>query len=198
MIGLMDLGGLPYSELYPKAKSALDKALQMDDSLAEVYGIQGQFKHIAEWDWEGAEKAFQKSLELNPNLSNTYFGYSVFLISMDRRDDALAMMNKARSLDPLNVYTALGDKDEAFKWFEKSYQEHSGWSFFIKVDPMADPLRSALCSVFEKNGVGAMIGCQEMNSKAEWSETLDFLTTLPILFHKSAKNSIFEKRNEVS
>jgi len=40
------------------------------------------------------------------------------------------------------IYAALGDVDQAFKWLEKSYQEHSGWPFFIKVDPMADPLRS--------------------------------------------------------
>jgi tetratricopeptide (TPR) repeat protein len=250
--GLMDLGGLPFSELYPIAKSALDKALQLGDSRAEVYGIQGRFKLTAEWDWAGAEKAFRKSLELNPNVSDTYFDYASFLIAMDRGDEALAMIKKARSLDPLNaginndvgwinycvrrydeavreylhnldmypdfvmshrelgwvyakkgmfteavrsvqravelersgynlaqlalvyamsgqrdeafkileevqsvqqaeqlapyefalIYTALGDVDEAFKWLEKSYQEHSGWPFLIKVDPMADPLRS--------------------------------------------------------
>ncbi len=250
--GLMDIGGLPFSELYPIAKTALDKALQLGESQAEVYGILGRFKHIAEWDWAGAEKAFRKSLELNPNLSNTYFDYASFLISMGRGDEALAMIKKARSLDPLNaginndvgwinycvrrydeaireyhnnlemypdfvmshrelswvyakksmfteaiqsiqravelerssynlaqlaivyalagqkdetfkildeilseqdteqiaayefamIYAALGDVDQAFKWLEKSYQEHSGWPFFIKVDPMADPLRS--------------------------------------------------------
>ncbi|MFQ5866083.1 MAG: protein kinase, partial [bacterium] len=250
--GLMDVGGLPFSELYPKAKSALEKALQIDNTLAQVYGIQGRFKYIAEWDWASAEKAFRRSLQLNPNISDTYFDYASFLIAMDRGDEALAMINKARTLDPLNagtnndvgwinycvrrydeavreylhnldmypdfvmshrelgwvyakksmfneaiqsvqraveierssynlaqlalvyalagqkdetfkileellsvqqteqlspyefamIYAALGDIDEAFKWLEKSYQEHSGWPFFIKVEPMADPLRS--------------------------------------------------------
>jgi adenylate cyclase len=40
------------------------------------------------------------------------------------------------------VYTALGEFDKAFEWLEKSHEEHSGWPFFIKADPMAESLHS--------------------------------------------------------
>ena len=42
------------------------------------------------------------------------------------------------------IYAALGDKDKAFEWLEKSYEERSIGSAFasIKVDPIFDPLRS--------------------------------------------------------
>jgi TolB-like protein/DNA-binding winged helix-turn-helix (wHTH) protein/Flp pilus assembly protein TadD len=36
----------------------------------------------------------------------------------------------------------LGNKDDAFRWLNKAYQEHSVWMNWIKVDPALDPLRS--------------------------------------------------------
>lgn len=102
-LGLIDIGGLSYGETYPRAKSALDKALELNNALAEAYRVQGEFKSMAEWDWAGAEKAFRHSLELNPNLATTYHAYSIFLIAMDRREEARSMITKARTLDPLNA-----------------------------------------------------------------------------------------------
>ncbi len=40
------------------------------------------------------------------------------------------------------VYIGLGDKDQAFVWLEKAYQERSNFMAFLKVIPIADPLRS--------------------------------------------------------
>jgi hypothetical protein len=39
-------------------------------------------------------------------------------------------------------FTQLGEKDRAFEWLEKVYQEHSFWLPFLKVHPHLDPLRS--------------------------------------------------------
>lgn len=41
-----------------------------------------------------------------------------------------------------SVYAILGEKDEAFKWLERGYQEHDQWMYILKVDPTLDPLRS--------------------------------------------------------
>jgi len=38
-------------------------------------------------------------------------------------------------------YARLGEKDQAFEWLEKAYQEHEGGLIFLKVDQWADPLR---------------------------------------------------------
>ena len=46
------------------------------------------------------------------------------------------------SFDMAGAYTNLGDKDRAFRWLEKSYQEHSAWMAELKINPMNDPLRS--------------------------------------------------------
>jgi hypothetical protein len=46
------------------------------------------------------------------------------------------------SFDFAVAYSNLGDKDRAFQWLEKSYQEHSAWMAELKINPMNDPLRS--------------------------------------------------------
>jgi len=40
------------------------------------------------------------------------------------------------------IYTGLGDKEQAFVWLEKGYEERSAPLFYLKVDPIWDPLRS--------------------------------------------------------
>jgi len=40
------------------------------------------------------------------------------------------------------VYVALGDVEQAFKWLQKSYDEHDNWLAQLQVDPVMDPLRS--------------------------------------------------------
>jgi DNA-binding winged helix-turn-helix (wHTH) protein/TolB-like protein/tetratricopeptide (TPR) repeat protein len=40
------------------------------------------------------------------------------------------------------IYTALGERNRAFKWLERSYQDHSGLMVYLKVDPLLAPIRS--------------------------------------------------------
>ena len=40
------------------------------------------------------------------------------------------------------IYVGLDEKDEAFAWLEKAYQERSWWLVWIKMDPKVDSLRS--------------------------------------------------------
>ena len=58
---------------------------------------------------------------------------------------ALKEQSKSRYVAPYwiaMIDVALGENDEAFKWFEKAYQERSWWLMFTKMDPMLDPVRS--------------------------------------------------------
>ena len=40
------------------------------------------------------------------------------------------------------IHAGLGEKDQAFEWLEKAYEEHDQGLSFLKVDPTLDPLRS--------------------------------------------------------
>ena len=88
--------------LYEKAKATLEQALAIDDELGEAHTSLAWIKRIHEWDWPGSEREFKRALELNPNYYNAHMWYSFLLITLDRKDEALAEIEKARELAPLN------------------------------------------------------------------------------------------------
>ena len=69
----------PPKKVYPRAKEFADKALQLDDSLAESHTIMGYIQMVYEWDWAGAERSFKRALWLNPGHSNAHALYAGFL-----------------------------------------------------------------------------------------------------------------------
>jgi serine/threonine-protein kinase len=90
-------------EVYPKAKEHLSKALKIDNTLADAHEALGLIKWCYDWDWIGAEKEYQKAIELNPSSASAHAGYSDFLHSMGRIDEAIETMDKAIELDPISM-----------------------------------------------------------------------------------------------
>jgi TolB-like protein/DNA-binding winged helix-turn-helix (wHTH) protein/Tfp pilus assembly protein PilF len=99
------LGGYYFhsqDETIPKARVAVQKALQMED-LAEAHATLGLIAENYDWDWPGAEKEFRRAIELNPNYSTAHHWYGeAFLALTGRFDEALAEMKRAAELDPLS------------------------------------------------------------------------------------------------
>ena len=88
-------------DAFPKARAAVDRALQIDDTLAETHASLGHIKFQYERDWAGAETEFKRAIELNPNYANAHHWYALCLMWMGRLDQALDEINRARELDPL-------------------------------------------------------------------------------------------------
>jgi TolB-like protein/Tfp pilus assembly protein PilF len=101
-IGRQQMGLLIPSEATPKAKEAAQRALELDDTLAEVHYTLGIIRTWSDWDWEGGEQAFKRALEIKPNYAEALVYYSNLLCYMDRLDEALTMAERAVQLDPLN------------------------------------------------------------------------------------------------
>ncbi|GAG83360.1 unnamed protein product, partial [marine sediment metagenome] len=68
-IGRQQMGLLIPSEATPKAKEAAQRALELDDTLAEVHYTLGIIRTWSDWDWEGGEQAFKRALEIKPNYA---------------------------------------------------------------------------------------------------------------------------------
>ena len=98
-------GYLPPQEAYTKARIEATKALELDPSLAEAHGSLGLVKYRFEWDWEGAEHAFQRALESNPGYAMAHTWYGVYLVLMGRFDEGTRAITRALELDPLSVVT---------------------------------------------------------------------------------------------
>ena len=87
----------------PKAKSAVEKAVALDDKLAETQLLRGMVAHWVEWDWETAESAFKRSIELNPSESRPYGYYAWLLANLGRNEEAVAAAEKGQKLDPISA-----------------------------------------------------------------------------------------------
>jgi len=92
------------SDAYPKAREYILKALEIDDSLSEAHSILGSIHMNHDWDWEAAEKEYNKALELNPNHALTHMYYSFLMTVRRRNDEAIKKAKRALELDPLSNY----------------------------------------------------------------------------------------------
>jgi TolB-like protein/DNA-binding winged helix-turn-helix (wHTH) protein/Tfp pilus assembly protein PilF len=93
---------LPAKEVYPLAKAAALKALQLDDGLAEAHASLGFLMLLYDWNPPQAEKQFQRAIELDPNYPTAHHWYAYDLAAMQRSDEAVAEIRRAVELDPLS------------------------------------------------------------------------------------------------
>jgi len=96
---------LSKAEAIPKAKEAAMTALQLDDTLSEAHVSLGRIKALYDWDWPGAEREFQRAIELNANSGDAHREYAFYLTSIGRSEQAIAEAELARRLDPLTNVT---------------------------------------------------------------------------------------------
>jgi eukaryotic-like serine/threonine-protein kinase len=96
-------GYLPPRDVFPKGKAAAEKALQIDENLAEAHASLGWIKTVYDWDWQGAASSFQRALELNPQYASTHEWYALYLTITGRFDEAIAETKRAQELDPLSL-----------------------------------------------------------------------------------------------
>jgi TolB-like protein len=101
-------GNLAPKEAYPKAIEAAQRALELDEELAEAQASLGYLKLVFDWDLSGAERQFKRALKLNPG--GVYIVYSIYLGITGRFDEAVAGFKRAAELDPAApaTYTYLG------------------------------------------------------------------------------------------
>jgi eukaryotic-like serine/threonine-protein kinase len=109
---------LPPREAMPKAKAAAMKAIEIDEGLAEAWASLGAVRWWFDWDWAGAEEAYRRAIELNPNYATAHDGYAMLLSARGRFGDAIDQVTKAADLDPLSLIIAV----------------HAGWPFYFARD----------------------------------------------------------------
>jgi eukaryotic-like serine/threonine-protein kinase len=114
-------GDLSPAEAAVAVKDVTTSALQLDPNLAEPYAALGFIRFHYEWNWAGAEQAYQRALELNDNYATAHHWYSGFLSSMGQVREALAEAERARELDP--VSTPISTNVGAVLYYARRYDE---------------------------------------------------------------------------
>ncbi len=95
-------GNLPPRQTFPKAREAIQKAIEIDDTLGDAHASLASILAIYDWDWENAEQEFKRAIDLAPGSAYIYVYYSIFLTLRKRFDEAVIQSKKAQSLDPVS------------------------------------------------------------------------------------------------
>ncbi len=92
-----------HTDLHAKAREAAEKAITLDETLAEPHASLGLLAMNYDWDWPTAEREFRQAIKLNRNYATAHHWYAEYLIAVDRPEEALAEIGRARELDPLSL-----------------------------------------------------------------------------------------------
>jgi TolB-like protein len=121
----------PATEGMSKAKDAAQKAVDIDDNLAEAHAALGFAIFWYDWDFNAAEAQLKRALELNPNSGDAHWAYGAILSTLGRHTEALAEIKRARELDPLSllinttegeILLYSGQTDSALAVFQKTFE----------------------------------------------------------------------------
>jgi len=145
-----DLGTSYYcARQYDKTIEESRKALELDQSFSHVHANLGSAYEM-KGSFQEAIAEFQKARQLGDHPLYAALLGRAFAVS-GRREKALRMLDELKEIakqrydDPLAfaiLYAALGEKDQAFQWLERGYQDHALVMTDLKVDPRYDNLRS--------------------------------------------------------
>ncbi len=135
-----------------EAKDAAEKALAIDPTLAEAHTSLAAVHILHDWDWQGAEREFQRAIALNPNYAQAHQWYGNLLLGPEgRHNEAIAELLRAQELDPLSLivsadigfaYYLAGKNDLALQTYQK----------VLAMDPNFVPAHFYLSKYYEHNG----------------------------------------------
>lgn len=124
-------------EAMPKAVSAARRALQLDDSLGEAHASLAFCLDGFNWDFAGADKEFQRAVELSPGYATAHHWYAWHLSLLGRNTEAIAEMKKAQNLDPISpvvnadlaeLFVLAHLPDQSIEQSRKTIEMHPGFA----------------------------------------------------------------------
>ena len=100
---LMGIHGLaPAGEIYPRARAAASRALELDATLAEAHAALADVSKGYDRNWAEAEVSYREALRLNWNCAVAHQWYANLLSILERHGEAVAAVEEARRMDPLS------------------------------------------------------------------------------------------------
>jgi TolB-like protein/Tfp pilus assembly protein PilF len=82
----------------------IEKALELDSSLAEAHMAYAGHMTWQRFDWAEGARGFERAIELNPSYAEAHMFYSHFLVLMGRTEEGISQMQMALELDPFNPF----------------------------------------------------------------------------------------------
>jgi serine/threonine protein kinase/Tfp pilus assembly protein PilF len=140
------------AEVFPKARAATERSLDLDEGLAEAHASLAYIRAYYEWDWAAAEREFRRALELRPSYADAHFSYSRFLAAAGRMDEAVAEIRRAQDLDPLSL--PLKANQALLSYFSGHYDEAlKELSYVRRLDPTLSLAHWGIGLTYEQKGM---------------------------------------------
>ena len=134
-------------DAYSRAKAAAERAIALDDSLAEPHATLGYFKTLFEWDWPGADREFRRSIDLQPRYSTAHHWYAYYFVTVGDNAHAIAEIERAREIDPLS--RVINDEVGYFHLTVRDYPTAlEELRKTIDLDPASEKARMRLAEVY--------------------------------------------------
>ena len=170
LMGSSAFGTVRADEVLPKAKALAEKALALDDSLAEAHASLGACALFYEWDWKAAETHVRRSLKLDPESFAARVQYSQYLAAVGRNTECLAEARRACEADPMSPVVG-GWLSTALLWTGNNEEAVSVGYRALAVNPTFLPTYLALVFAHYNKG--------DMAKALEFAEKIATLVNLP-------------------
>jgi TolB-like protein/DNA-binding winged helix-turn-helix (wHTH) protein len=127
---------LPGGDPWTRAIAAAEKALELDELLADAYTSRARIALNYELDWASAGRGYRRALELNPGYANAHHWYGYYLMLSGRLKEGEAEMRRALELDPLSpiinanigmCFYVARQYDEAIAHWRKALEMHQNY-----------------------------------------------------------------------
>jgi DNA-binding winged helix-turn-helix (wHTH) protein/Tfp pilus assembly protein PilF len=145
------LSTVPTTDTYLKARQEAQKALALDDSVAEAHLAMAEVKLYSDWNFAGAELEFRRALELDSNDAQAHQWYAEFLSLMGRHPEAIAEIHVAQHLDPLAmiIHHQAGQIYQNARMYPEAFMEYRKT---LMIEPGFGPTYAAMMLAFRRQG----------------------------------------------
>lgn len=156
-------GLLQPEEGFTKVKDAAEKALNLDESLAEAHVALATVRFGYDWNWPAAEKEVKRAIELNPNSVEVHFFYARFLRAFGRFQEAISEITKAQELDPLSA-EIINTSGITYYWARKYDEAIAKYRRSLELDPNNNVTHNYLADAFARKGMFSESIAEEQKS----------------------------------
>jgi TolB-like protein/DNA-binding winged helix-turn-helix (wHTH) protein len=179
-------------DIMPKSEEAAEKALKIDDTLPEAHAALGWVKWVYDWDWPGAEKEFQRAIQLNPGYALSHGMYALYLDSMGRFEEAFREFQSARELDPvaLGLIRSTAEHFRFMRQYDRAIAENRR---ALDMDPTFENAHESLAYAYVNKGMYEE-SIKEMEQLASSDGEHDLAQTMKIAFAHSGYKGALKSR----
>ena len=181
-------GYMPPNEALAGMRSAVARALALDDDLAEAHAARALLLAFHEWRLADAEPAFRRALALNPEDATAHSWYAQYLSAIGRREEALAESRRAVERDPLShwINTAFGGH---LYWARRFDDAIAQCRKTLELDPGYGRARRCLALGYVQRGAYEQAVQELGDDRSSSARTLSELEDLGYVYARAGRSS---------